>query len=57
VESTDPERRSVSGTSGFQALVDSIHSYPFVTVIERRDAALAELVAPKHGTQWEPFLR
>jgi SAM-dependent methyltransferase len=57
VESADPERRSVSRNSGFQSLVDSIHSYPFLTVIERRGAPLLELVAPKHGTEWEPFLR
>jgi hypothetical protein len=53
----DPERRTVVRTSGFQALVDSIHCYPYAIVIERRAAAVAELVSAKRGTQWEPFLR
>ncbi len=40
----------------FQAAVHSVHLYPYVVVVERRDAALDELVAPKHGTKWQPFL-
>ena len=35
----------------FQAGVHSLHLYPFVVVIEKRDAALV-LSAPKHGTEW-----
>jgi hypothetical protein len=41
----------------FQRLVDSVHLYPFLAVIERRGATLDRLEAPKHGTEWEPFLR
>jgi hypothetical protein len=41
--------------TGFQHTVESIHSYPFVTAIEMRENHLERLVAPKHGTQWEPF--
>lgn len=52
----DPERRSVCRTSGFQSLIDSIHCYPFAIVIEKRLEPIAELVAPKHGTEWQPFL-
>jgi hypothetical protein len=52
----NPERRKVSGAVGFQSAIDSIHAYPFVTVIEKRDAAVGEFVAPMHGTEWEPFL-
>ena len=51
-----PDRRSVNPTSGFQGLVDSIHSYPFLTVIEKRQEPVAELVAPKRGSEWAPFL-
>lgn len=40
----------------FQSAVDSIHHYPFVTVIERTDAPVEQFVAPKHGTEWQPFL-
>jgi hypothetical protein len=39
----------------FQAAVHGIHCYPFVTVVELRDRPLNELVAPRHGTEWQPF--
>jgi hypothetical protein len=42
--------------SEFQSVIHSIHFYPFVIVIEKRPAPLQEMVAPKHGTIWEPFL-
>jgi hypothetical protein len=40
---------------GFQRLVDSVHLYPFVTVIERRGSTLELLEAPKMGTKWLPL--
>jgi Methyltransferase domain len=52
---TDPERRLTARPTTFQRAVDSIHVYPFVVVIERARTEV-ELVAPKHGTQWQPFL-
>lgn len=52
----NPERRLTCKATGFQSAIRSIHSYPFVTVIEKRESPLAEFVAAKHGTQWEPFL-
>jgi len=42
--------------SEFQKAIESIHFYPFVTVIEKRSSQLKDLVAPKHGTEWQPFL-
>ncbi len=39
----------------FQRSIDSIHLYPFVTVIEKRRTPLETLEAPKHGTEWQPF--
>jgi hypothetical protein len=51
------KRRLSSPVSDFQASVESIHHYPFVTVIEKRDRELQEFVAPKHGTKWQPFLK
>jgi hypothetical protein len=42
--------------TAFQQAVASIHTYPFVTVIERRLHPLAVLEAPRHGTEWQPFL-
>ena len=52
---SDPERRSVSPARGFQSAIDSIHAYPFLTVIEKRPDPFGEFVSPKHGTQWAPF--
>jgi hypothetical protein len=51
------ERRSVYRASPFQSAVGSIHLYPFMTVVERTEAPISELVSTKHGTQWQPFLR
>ncbi len=53
----DNERRSVCKTIPLQSSVGSIHLYPYVTVIERTAAPIYELIAPKHGTQWQPFLK
>jgi hypothetical protein len=53
----DPDRRLVSDTTMFQKRTNSIHLYPFVVVVEKNRADVSELVAPKHGTQWEPFLK
>ncbi len=41
--------------TAFQRRVDSVHLYPYLAVIEMRSDALDQLVAPKHGTEWEPF--
>lgn len=40
----------------FQAAIHSIHTYPFVVVIEKRSCPLESFSAPKHGTQWQPHL-
>ncbi len=53
----NPKRRLVVPTNGVQAAIHSVHLYPYVVVIEKREAPLPELVAPKQGSQWEPFLR
>jgi hypothetical protein len=42
--------------SPFQTAVSSVHLYPFAVVIEKTDTALKQFVAPKHGTEWQPFL-
>jgi len=51
-----PERRSVSETTEFQSRIHSIHFYPYVAVVEFNKESVSELIAPKHGTQWQPFL-
>lgn len=53
----DNERRILCACSPFQSAVNSIHLYPFVTVLERNVTPVPELRAPKHGTQWQPFLK
>lgn len=42
--------------SNFQKVIGSIHHYPFVTVIEKRSSAVVRFEAPRHGTEWQPFL-
>jgi len=42
--------------TGPQATIRSIHLYPFVAVIEKRERNLDLFIAPKHGTQWPQFL-
>jgi 23S rRNA U2552 (ribose-2'-O)-methylase RlmE/FtsJ len=41
--------------NGAQATIASITLYPFLTVIEKRSDRLERMVAPKHGTHWQPF--
>jgi 23S rRNA U2552 (ribose-2'-O)-methylase RlmE/FtsJ len=43
-------------STAFQAWIRSIHFYPYVTVIEKADRPEWRLVAPKHGSEWQPFL-
>jgi hypothetical protein len=50
------ERRLVKQTTELQSAIDSIHLYPYAAVIEKRAAPIAEFVAPKLGSQWQPFL-
>jgi SAM-dependent methyltransferase len=40
----------------FQRAIHSFHFYPYVCVIERHAAPPEALIAPKHGTEWQPFL-
>jgi len=49
-------RELASPSTPFQSEIHSIHEYPFVTVIEKRTHALSKLIAPTHGTEWQPFL-
>lgn len=41
--------------TAFQALIHSVHRYPFLTAIERNSRPVGELSAPRHGTEWQPF--
>jgi len=55
-DQANPARRIVVPANGIQATIHSVHLYPFIVVIEKRDIGLSELICPKHGSQWEPFL-
>ncbi len=43
-------------TTQFQSMIHSVHLYPFVTVIEKLENPVNKFIAPKRGTQWQPFL-
>ena len=42
--------------STLQQSIHSIHFYPYLCVIEKHESPPTSLVAPKHGTEWQPFL-
>lgn len=39
----------------FQAWIQSIHIYPFVTVLEKANTPMRQFFSPKRGTEWQPF--
>ena len=45
----------VGKPTGFQSAIDSIHLYPFVTVIEKRRNPMSEFVSARRGTEWNGF--
>jgi hypothetical protein len=42
-------------TSPFQQSIGSIHTYPFVTVIEKRTQVANYLISSRRGTEWQPL--
>jgi hypothetical protein len=52
----NPAQGTACDATPFQASIHSVHCYPFVVVIETNPTPVSTLVAPKHGTQWQPFL-
>ena len=49
------ELNHISSLNEFQKSVHSIHFYPFCVIIEKHTTKPDPFVAPKHGTQWQPF--
>jgi SAM-dependent methyltransferase len=47
---------SPAPTLGFQRQIHSIHQYPFVTVIEKREHPEDRLISERHGTEWQPYM-
>ena len=52
----DCERRTSVPADRFQAAVSSLHLYPYVTVMERGETTVRELVSVKRGNRWQPFM-
>lgn len=52
----DNERRQVCKAQPLQTAVSAIHFFPFAVVVEKSTSRVSELIAPKRGTSWEPFL-
>jgi SAM-dependent methyltransferase len=55
VQAVGPGREATIGPNNFQRLISSVHQYPYVVVLERRDEPLATLQSERHGTNWQPF--
>lgn len=45
-----------SRVTQLQSAIHSIHFYPYLVVIEKQSVSPSKLSAPKHGTEWQPFL-
>jgi len=56
MKSNDKVKGVIVSSTPYQSEIHSIHSYPFATVIEKTDKPVDELISPKHGTEWQPFL-
>jgi methyltransferase family protein len=44
-----------SAANPLQQVVESIHFYPFVAVVERTLEPVTDFEFPKHGSEWQPF--
>ena len=51
-----PDATLSSASSAFQRHIHSIHFYPYVLVIEKNEKPVERFCAPKHGSEWQPFL-
>jgi len=50
-----PISPGVMGPNGLQQLIEAIHIYPYVTVIERTTGPRPPFVSDRRGTQWQQF--
>jgi hypothetical protein len=50
------ERRLRIEANPLQSCTHSIHFFPFMVVVRKNQRARRELVAPRKGTLWQPFL-
>ncbi|MEZ5939832.1 MAG: hypothetical protein R3C18_00480 [Planctomycetaceae bacterium] len=61
VHSLNATQNRVDGGMGYastraQQAIHSIHFYPYLCVIEKHEQPPESLLAPKHGTEWQPHL-
>jgi hypothetical protein len=52
LDAANRERSMTSAATPFQSVMHSVHLYPYLVVIERRQLPLDEFVASMHGTEW-----
>jgi len=38
-----------------QAWIEGVHFYPYLTVIVKAERPIEKLIAPRHGTLWQPI--
>ena len=38
-----------------QAWIESVHFYPYLTVIVKAQQSIEKLISPRHGTSWQPI--
>ncbi|HET7375323.1 MAG TPA: hypothetical protein VFK30_01370, partial [Anaerolineae bacterium] len=50
-------KHSIKRATSMQADIHSVHLYPYVAVVEKNAAPVAEFVAPKRGSEWQTFLK
>jgi hypothetical protein len=50
-----PNGETKAQRTPFQQEIESIHLYPFVSVIEKLRTPVDYLAAEKHGTEWKPY--
>lgn len=50
------DRRLSKKTIGPQINMKSVSFYPYVIVVEKNIEPVTEFVAPKRGTEWQPFI-
>ena len=46
-----------SEATNLQSMIASIHVYPYLVVIEKRDASIPTLQAPRHGSDWQAYYK
>jgi hypothetical protein len=56
MDTTKPEGvDSIVAASALQRSIGSVHTYPFLTVVEKTAHPVEQLLALKRGTQWQPL--